>query len=303
MEPISEGITIGKALGCGAEALKRAGVPDPDIEARYLLEHILGFKRHELFMNSGKALGKKDLSTFTEYIERRSRREPAQYITGTAHFMGMEFKVTRATLIPRPETEILSEEAINTLKNEFRGEGVIIDLCTGSGCVAISIAKELEKARLYATDISGEALDVAKDNARRHGVEAQVSFLQGDLFSPFESVEGGYDIRGKATMMVANPPYVSQAQAGGLEPEVRDFEPHGALFAGGDGLLVIRRIIKASPPYLIKGGYLLMEIGYGQAETVKDIFAKNPYFNHIEIKRDLSGVERIVKARRVKGAP
>lgn len=286
-------MTVGAVLKRAYERLDGSGVPDARAESEYLLTHILKCKRHELFMNSGKPLTDEELSLLEEYIKRRIGREPAQYITGEVEFRGLAFKVTRDTLIPRPETELLVEEALHAARASGEGGIKIIDLCTGSGCIAVSVAKELPGCRVYATDISGKALKVARENAVKNGVAGRVGFFEGDLFKPLSSS----NLYSRINLVLSNPPYVSGADMDKLAPEVKDYEPREALYGGEDGLDFIRSIINGSQEYLLPGGYLIMEIGYGQAQSIKDIALKTGFFEGIEVKKDYSGIERIFKAR------
>ena len=289
--------TIAQALSWAQPVLKASGVEDARFEAEYLLSCALGCKRHELFLNSGKALSPGEAAAFSDYIARRSKRVPAQYIVGHTDFRGLTIKVTRDTLIPRPETEILVDEAVKkarTLPHTASAGVVAIDLCTGSGCVAVSFSHEVPSSATYATDISKEALKVAADNARHCGVADRIHFCQGDLYSALD----GLGLSNRASIIISNPPYVAQAEMDGLQPEVRDYEPHAALLGGADGLDFYRRIIKDAPRYLTPGGFLLMEIGYGQAAKIKNIFDEYGGFTDIEVKKDLSGIERVMMAKK-----
>jgi release factor glutamine methyltransferase len=225
-----------------------------------------------------------------------------QYIIGKEEFRGLEFKVTRDTLIPRPETELLVEQAVllaQTMKIAD-GCGIFIDLCTGSGCVAVSLAKEIPYAVVYATDISSGALETARENAKRHGVANRVIFVEGDLFAPLIP----FDLYGKASFILSNPPYVAKADFEKLQPEIKDYEPAGALLAGQDGLEFYRRIIPGSLDYLKQGGYLIMEIGYGQAKDLLRLIEENgsnPFkgmFSEMEFIKDQHGIDRVLRARK-----
>lgn len=288
--------TIAQALRWAHSELKASGIEDVRFEAEYLLSSALGCKRHELFLNPGKALSPGEAAAFSDYIARRGRREPAQYIVGHTDFRWLTIKVTRDTLIPRPETEILVEEAVKkakTLPCSAKPGLIAIDLCTGSGCVAVSFSHEVSSSTVYATDISKEALKVAGDNARSCGVEGRIRFCQGDLYSALD----GLNLSNCASIIMSNPPYVAQADMNSLQPEVRDYEPRAALLGGAQGLDFYRRIIKDAPRYLTTGGFLLMEIGYGQAKDIKKMFEEYGGFADIEVKKDLSGIERVIIAK------
>ncbi len=291
--------TIFKSLSWAETYLNKFKTPNAKIDAEYLLSNILKCKRQELYLNPEKQLTNQEINTFKGFIQKRSKREPIQYIIGEEEFRGFIFKVTRNVLIPRPETELLVEEAVSIVKDkEARGMGhgswTIVDLCTGSGCIAVSIAKEIDNCKVYATDISEKVLIIAKENAKRHTVEDRITFLQGSLFEPLKDK----GLEGKIDIMLSNPPYVSKKDMEKLQPEVKEYEPHLALYAGEDGLDSYRTIIPQALPYLKKGGYLILEIGYGQAEGVKELFAQYPAYDKIEIINDLSGIERVMKARK-----
>jgi release factor glutamine methyltransferase len=230
---------------------------------------------------------------FESVIDRRTRREPLQYITGMQEFWGLEFIVTSDVLIPRPETELLVETALKIMQSASR-QATIIDLCTGSGCVAVSMAKEIGNARIFATDKSNRALAVARENARRHDVSDRIRFLEGDLYEPLEEL----DIRGQADIITANPPYIRSGDLPMLQPEVRDYEPKIALIAGPEGIEIQQRVLATSPEFLKKHGALIMEMGMGQAEELKRMVAETGAYSTQEILKDLAGIDRVIVARK-----
>ncbi|MBE7415767.1 MAG: peptide chain release factor N(5)-glutamine methyltransferase [Deltaproteobacteria bacterium] len=282
--------TIGEALTRVREALSRAGIPEPDIEAELMLMRLLGVKRHSLFLDAGMGLSSKKTAELQDVLLRRLKREPSQYIFGEADFRGLTLKVTKDVLIPRPETELLAGEAVK-LGKEMDPALAVIDPCTGSGCIAISIASEVPGPAVYATDISEKALTVARENAARAGVAERVRFLQGDLFTPLPD-----ELKGRAGIIVSNPPYVPERDMEGLAPEVRDFEPRGALAGGEDGLSFIRRIVGEAPLFLAPGGWLLIEMGYGQSGEVRRMAEDDGRYDNIEIIKDYGKIDRILKA-------
>ena len=299
-------LTIREALSWAEEYLQVQGVPDCKTEAEYLLAYLLNCKRSWLYLNCNQTVDSYDLRRFTDFIERRIKREPSQYILGEQEFWGLTFKVNGDVLIPRPETEILVEWALKTMRAgeaEKRRNGEqyspihrftdspILDLCTGSGCIAISLAKEIPNSRVFAVDISEKALDVARENAERYDVADRITFLNGDLFEPLN----GLNI--KADIIVSNPPYISKKMFQELQPEVKNYEPVTALYGGGDGLDFYRRIISESPAYLTQGGHLILEIGYGQAEKIKRLIERSDVFGDISITKDFAGIDRMIKAR------
>ena len=319
-------LTIKETLSWATDCLVQYDVPDAKAEAEYLLAHALGCKRVELHVNHASCLSYHALQEFIDFVERRIKREPSQYIIGEQEFWGLSFKVTKDVLIPRPETEILVEEAVKMAGGSWKAGGrkdennifphpashiphpIILDLCTGSGCIAISLAKEIPDSRIYAVDISERALDVSRGNAERHNVADRMTFLQGDLFesphpslSPFKGERT--EVRGylleklKFDLIVSNPPYISKKMMVDLEPEVKDYEPVTALYAGDDGLDFYRRIISEASAYLAAGGYLMLEMGYGQAEEIKKLIKRNKAFEHIDIKKDFAGIDRVIKAQ------
>ncbi len=293
---MENGRTVPETLRWAGEYLSLHKVPDPSIEAEFLLAHAFGCQKKDLLIHPERVLTPGEVEQFKGFVERRGRREPLQYILGEVEFRGLSFKVNRKVLIPRPETELLVEEAINSIKGrEGSGEGkdiTILDLCTGSGCIAISIAKELPYCRVYAVDISERAIEVARENAERYGVGERVIFLPGDLFEAIEPL--GLD--GEIDLIISNPPYVSKKEMEGLQPEIKAYEPLSALYGGEDGLDFYRRIVDEAPFYLSDGGLLIMEIGCSQAERVKDLLENEGLFSQIEVKKDLSGIDRIIKA-------
>ncbi|OGP16119.1 MAG: protein-(glutamine-N5) methyltransferase, release factor-specific [Deltaproteobacteria bacterium GWC2_55_46] len=285
------GLTTGTALIWAYNELSKGGVPDARSESEFILMHILGAKRHELLLNAGKKIGERDENAIRDAVKRRLNREPSQYIFGEAEFRGLVLKVTRDVLIPRPETELLVEEAIKTI-GQTKERLTIIDLCTGSGCIAVSTAKEIPGAIVYASDISANALKVASENAQRAGVAERVVFLEGDLFGALPR-----ELRGRAQMLLSNPPYIADMEIETLDPEVKDFEPRGALAGGADGLRFIRRILREAPAWLAPGGWLAIEIGYGQSKDVMAEAEATGAYDNIKIINDYGKIERIFKAR------
>jgi len=243
-----------------------------------------------LIAHDSEPLAPDAAATFCDLIERRLAGEPIQYITGESEFYGMSFLVNRDVLIPRPETEHLVEKAI-ALAQELVAripEPRIVDVGTGSGAIAVALAHALPFAAIAATDISAAALSVAKDNAARNGLTDRIRFLEGDLLAPVAGDQFG--------MVVSNPPYVPESDRNALDEEVRNFEPAQALFAGGDGLAVYRRLIPAAFGALVPGGYVLLEIGYGQQEAVQALLAVAG-FGNIEFIADLQCIPRVAVAR------
>ena len=266
------------------EALKKAeqrlrAVPDPRLDAEWLLSEVLGISRLEMLLNKHRELTEAEEGAYEALIARRETREPLQYILGSQSFMGFSLKTDSRALIPRFDTEALCEEALKYVRPGCR----VLDLCTGSGALAAAIKKLCPGADVTASDISEAALSLAKENAERLG--AEVRFVQGDLFSPL--AEEKFDV------IVSNPPYIPDAMRGRLQAEV-EREPALALFAGEDGLDFYRRIAKEAPAHLNPGGRLCLEIGDGQGEAVKALLYEE--FTDIQIINDLNGLPRVVSA-------
>lgn len=261
------------------EFLKNNGIVDANVDAWYLLAHVFGINRADFLMYGQEECPKDKVLLFWDLIEKRANNIPLQYLIGTQEFMGLEFEVAENVLIPRQDTEILVEEVLQICDNKS-----VLDLCTGSGCIIISLAKLSNLKRAVGIDISIKALEIAKKNAKKLHVD--VNFYKSDLF---EKVEGNYDI------IVSNPPYIKSKDLLSLMPEVRDHEPKLALDAGPDGLIFYQRIIDELPKFLNPGGHVFFEIGYDQGEDVKRLLDKAG-FTDINIKKDLSGLDRVVKA-------
>ncbi|MDD5254964.1 MAG: peptide chain release factor N(5)-glutamine methyltransferase [Candidatus Omnitrophica bacterium] len=256
-------------------------------EAEMVLTSILSCDRAALYTRAKSRLDKKQAKALSSIFKRRINGEPLQYILGKTEFMGLEFGVNRRVLIPRPETEILVETAVRYAARKPAGR--ILDMCTGSGCIAISLAKALKDAAIDAADVSGEALQVARRNARAH--KAGVRFIRADLFDSPSLVKGSYD------MLVCNPPYIPRLDIAGLQPEVRH-EPFCALDGGDDGLAFFRRVSRLSSAYLKDKGMLIMEMGYKQAAQVKKIFKNDGFFDIIEVIKDYARIDRILVAEK-----
>ncbi len=270
-----------EVLRQAVKSLSVAGVPEAEADAWYLLSHVTGMNRAEYFMKSAEELPEEQEKAFGELLEQRKKRIPLQYITGSQEFMGLEFLVSRSTLIPRQDTEILAEETGRSAAGKR-----VLDLCTGTGCILLSLAKLYGTAKAVGTDISPEAVETAKKNAERLGVVAE--FYCGDLFQAVPSGER-FDI------IVSNPPYVPSKEIETLMPEVREHEPVTALDGDSDGLKFYREIIRTAPEYLTEHGEIFFEIGCEQAEEVSALLAEQG-FQNIRVVKDLAGLDRVVCA-------
>jgi release factor glutamine methyltransferase len=256
-------------------------------DAEALLLHVLGKSKSWLLAHSNEQLAASEASRYGELLDRRYRGEPIQYIVGEAEFYGLPFRVTPDVLIPRPETEHLVEKAFE-LAAGFHALR-IVDIGTGSGCIAVALARHVPQARITAIDLSAPALAVARQNAERNLVSHRIRFLQGDLLAPVACEQ--FEI------IVSNPPYVPLADRASLAVEVRDHEPAVALFAGPDGLELCRRLIPAAFAALIPGGFLLLEIGHGQSEAIAALLAASG-FHQIDFLPDLQSIPRVACAQR-----
>lgn len=271
-----------------AEHLAEKGVEDARLDAELLLAHVLGVKRLDLYLQFERPLEPGEVEAYRTALRRRSAREPLQYITGEAAFRELTLAVDPRVLVPRPETELLVDAVLDWLRERGSSGSVALDLGTGSGAIAVSLLVEGPVARVVATDLSADALVVAAENAERAGVAGAVELRHGSLYAPIGGGEE-YDV------IVTNPPYVPDPERETLMPEVRDHEPGVALFAGPDGLAVIRRIVAGAPAHLVAGGLLALEVGAGQAESVAALLRESG-FTEPRILHDLTGRERMVLA-------
>ncbi len=285
-------MTYGELYEYGKRTLEAAGVAEAALDARLLLEYICHTDRNELIVHADRCRSGMEEQFYRTVIEKRAERVPLQHITGEQEFMGLSFRVNEHTLIPRQDTEILVEEAMRHLVDGMR----ILDMCTGSGCILLSLLKYSNECEGIGVDISEKALEVARENAARLRLSA--AFLAGDLFAPLESLEAERTVRGGRhgvlfDMVVANPPYIETGVIAALMPEVRAHEPLAALDGGEDGLSFYRRITTQAPAYMQRGAYLFFEIGCGQAQAVTALMQETG-FGGIEVLRDYAGLDRVV---------
>jgi release factor glutamine methyltransferase len=286
----SSDITIAQALKNGANVLRVAGIPEAHRDASSLLTHITLFDRTAQITHAGRILRPEDWRKFESFVRRRASGEPLQYITGQQDFYGLTFAVTPDVLIPRPETELLVEAALKLLE-EFP-DPLVCDVGTGSGCIAISILWMRKDARAFALDISPAAIAIAKRNAEWHEVHERMTLIVSDCFIALDPSNTRF------SMIVSNPPYVPENDLATLQREVRDHEPRVALTPGGDGLEIIRRLLRDSPPFLQFGGHLLMEIGFDQLSAVERLIDSRVWAL-ADVRPDLQGIPRIVIVRRL----
>lgn len=292
-------LIIKELIQIGESALAEAGCMDPRIDAELIMMFMLKLDKQQLFIKSPTLLDEKTCEGYFKLIDIRAGGTPVQYITGEQEFMGITFKVNENVLIPRQDTETLVEEVINDIKELSlqkktpRGGLQILDLCCGSGAIGVSLCKIVRDAKVTAADISGKALDVARENARNAGVEKLMKFVESDLFGSIRKGIGGAAFH----IIASNPPYIRREIIPTLQREIFEHEPLLALDGGEDGLDFYRRIIAAAPDYLRPDGLLYLEIGYDQGADVCALAECSGRFEDITIVRDLVGHDRVVKCR------
>jgi release factor glutamine methyltransferase len=297
-----EGMTVLEVIQRSSEFLARKGVDSPRLQAELLLALVLGLPRLKLYLNFERVLTTEEQNRIGELVKRRGAREPLQHIIGSTSFCGLELLVNRHVLIPRPETEILAEIAWQFLDartlSSMAGENqhgetprspVVLDIGTGSGCLAIAVATKCVAARIDATDLSPAALAIAGANAQRHGVAERIRFYEGDLFADLKA-ENQFDL------IISNPPYIPSTEIEKLEPEVRNYDPEAALDGGEDGMKFYRRLASEAPPFLAPQGSFMAEFGDGQEKSLATIFTEQGWVVE-QIIPDLSRKPRILVAR------
>ena len=273
----------------GLEALVGAGIADASLDARLLLEYICGTDHNTLLAHGDMEIDGEKEASYMQLIDRRMSREPLAYILGSQEFMGLDFKVSGDVLIPNQDTETLVEEALRYLQEGMR----VLDLCTGSGCIALSLLNYSNGTEAVGTDISKAALAIAEQNAQSLGLDSRYKAYYADLYDIIDEENGAAGALGKFDIIVSNPPYIPTGVIEGLEPEVKDHEPLLALDGKDDGLFFYRKIIDNVQDYLLSNGWLIMEIGYDQAEAVKAMMDQKG-FKDTQVIRDLGGNDRVV---------
>jgi len=280
--------SIGRVLAWASSDFRGRGIESPRLDAELLLSFVLGVDRIRLILEVDRLLSPVELAAFRELIKRRRGREPIAYILGKREFYGLDFRVSREVLIPRPDSETLVEVALARTSGAAM-YGRALDLCTGSGCIAVAFKKQRPSWSVTATDLSPSAIEVARENAVRLGAIWGLRFLVGDLASPLRPGE-------RFDLITANPPYIASAEVDELELGIRDFEPRMALDGGADGLDVARRVAQEATPLLDRAGVLAIEVAAGQAGAVCELFA-NAGLEAIERRKDYQGHERVVSGR------
>ncbi|MGH7773758.1 MAG: peptide chain release factor N(5)-glutamine methyltransferase [Candidatus Binatia bacterium] len=291
----SQPVSVRQALQEGTKFLSQMGVESARLDVELLLSHVLGWRREKVWLNGEVPLGSNQTQRFEHGLKRRALGEPVAYIIGVREFWSLDFLVSPAVLVPRPETELVVEITLGLMKSlEASGSKLrILDLGTGSGAIAVSLASESENIQLWATDLSPGALKVAAVNAARHGVRDRVHLFQGDLFEPVKQIKDSFD------MIVSNPPYIRRGEMKGLPPDVRDWEPRLALDGGSDGLDFYRLISENGHAYLRDGGFMLLEIGDDMGSEVSRLLARIGRYTEVSVHPDYTGRDRVVVARKL----
>ncbi|MBW8017413.1 MAG: peptide chain release factor N(5)-glutamine methyltransferase [Planctomycetes bacterium] len=283
--------TIQKLLNWMTDYFTTNEIDEPRLSAEMILSYALDLKRIELYMHFNRAVDKPTLDKLHQLIKRAAASEPIAYLVGRKEFYSLEIKVNSDCLIPRPETELLVERAIEFLRKR-PAPRYACDLCTGSGCIATAVAKGVDDIKIIATDICDAALSVAAENVAHHNLTGNIHLLCGDLFDPV--IEGLDQTR--FDLIISNPPYISTAEMAGLGKNVKDYEPHKALHAGEEGLDIYKRIIEQANDHLKDDGALMLEIGYKQAAGVTELLENTNAFKKITVEKDPHGNDRIVTA-------
>jgi release factor glutamine methyltransferase len=287
--------TVRRILEWTSGFFKRKNVEPARLSAELVLAHVLECPRIKLYTGYEHELSEKQLAACRELVKRAGEQEPIAYLTGKASFFNLEFEVTRDVLIPRPDTETLVENVLQFVRHQGGFESPrVLDLCTGSGCIAAAIAYHLKTAVVTATDISPAAVEIARKNVERLGLAGRVLVEQGDLFEPLEKM---VDVQ-PFNLIVSNPPYIPTAQIQTLDRSVKDYEPLAALDGGPDGLVIHRRILGEAPARLVAGGRIYLEIAFDQGELATRVLAEHGAFDEVQILKDFGGRDRVITARR-----
>ena len=288
-------MTILELLNWSTHCLRDHQIENPRLNAELLLARSLNLNRERLYSHLQDPSGEEETEKFEQLIWKRLSGEPLQYLLGYQEFWSIHFKVDPRVLIPRPETELLVEQSLSILTAAYlKRTPYVLEIGTGSGAVAISLATEVRDVFVVATDVSGEALLLARENAKSAGVLHRIEFVNGDLFSPIRLMpeQEPFDL------ILSNPPYIDRSQIQNLAREIKDYEPPVALNGGEDGMAFYRSIVSQGPSYLRRGGWLLLEVGEGQGKRVSTMIDEEGSFSRSERIKDLSGIERVVKAQK-----
>ncbi|MGE0758211.1 MAG: peptide chain release factor N(5)-glutamine methyltransferase [Pirellulaceae bacterium] len=283
--------TIGRLLQWTTEYLKKSGSASPRLDAEVLLSDARGCQRIQLYTAFDEEPGEAERTRFRDLVKRRAAGEPVAYLVGRREFYSLSFRVTPDVLIPRPETEFVVLGVLDALQQRTVREepARVADVGTGSGAIAISVAKHTEDARITASDISSTALALARENAAQLAVAPRIEFLVSDLFESYPA-EQRFDV------IASNPPYLGESEVAGLSRDVRDFEPRGALVAGSEGSEVIQRLIAAAPQRLVPGGALIVEMSPMLEPKIRELFSRDAHWAQVTVSKDLAGLARVVRA-------
>jgi release factor glutamine methyltransferase len=282
--------TIKELIKTSTDFLRKKKIDEPRLTTEILLAHTLGMKRVSLYLNFDKPIHDNERSVFREYVKRRVANEPVQYITGKTGFIGLEIETDEGVFIPRQETEILVSEVKKLLEEKGKQDFVLYDIGTGTGAIAISLAKFFNNSKIYASDISEEALECARKNIATYSFEERITLFSGALFEPFREID-------PADVIVSNPPYVPEDEIEKL-PEVVKKEPHEALDGGVEGLEIIKRIVTEARNFLVSGGILAFEIGINQSESVEKLIRQEKAYKDTRIIPDFRGIKRVVTTQK-----
>ncbi len=285
-------LTVGSLITEIRRRLRAAGIESAAQEPVWLMEHALGLSGLRQVVDRTRELSQNETAKVLALLSKRTKREPLQYILGTQEFCGLEFEVNPSVLIPRPETELLVRETIRRLPRVQHP--TLVDVGTGSGCLAVTLARSISEGTMLAIDLSASALETAKRNADRHAVGSTITWLEGDLLAPLE----GRGLEGSVTAIISNPPYIQEAEWPTLQPEVRLYEPRMALMAGPRGTELHERLLLESIPFLMPGGLLIMELGKGQGAALCKKVTSMAAYKSAEIVPDEAGIDRVLIVER-----
>jgi release factor glutamine methyltransferase len=292
---VIESWTIRKLLEWTSGFFSRKEVDSPRLSAELLLAHVLAVPRIKLYTDYERPLGEKELATFRDLVKRAGEQEPIAYLTGKSYFFNLELAVGPGVLIPRPDTETLVENVLQLIRNTPGMDSPrVLDLCTGSGCIACAIASRVKTASVTAIDLSETAVAIAQKNAEQLKVADRVVVLQGDLYAPLTDTVDAQPFH----LIVSNPPYIPSGQIESLDRNVRDYEPHLALDGGPDGLVIHRRILEQAAYRLLPGGHIFMEIAFDQGHCAMELMSAQPDLQNARLLKDYGGKDRVVTATR-----
>ncbi len=292
--PFPDKHTVSNLISWASKTLHDHDIDSPRLDAEVILSYLLDCKRITFYVHPDKSVENTVAVSYQKAIRRRSQQVPLQYITNHAEFMSLDFYIDERVLIPRPETELVVEAVIKKSQTLSKEKDIVmVDIGVGSGNIAIALAKKIDKARVFAVDISPDALSVAAMNAQRHEVLNKITFLCGDIFTPLE----GYGIETKIDFIISNPPYVSSDEFSTLQKDVRDYEPYIALVSGEDGLHMFKRIITHTNTWLRPGGFIIFEVGEKQAQQIAQFIENTGRFKKPELVKDYQNIYRIIVAQ------